>query len=194
MNATELWITIENLGFPTPSIQTKWIYILDYINSSLGNSEWTQLPNSGLTPTEQIVWDTYWETLKNIKFVYSSPDDVVFPDPPTISDLPPTSAQLASRERRKTAIITAWSIPDWALYTQAEALTWGTDNIATPLANARTNLPATLTLATARAAFVVLLNILDKMWALQKANMQMTLALRDWTMSDLPDRQGSQFR
>jgi hypothetical protein len=90
--------------------------------------------------------------------------------------------------RRKISRFTARAIPSWALWTQAEADAWATTNIATPLASARTSLPATLTLATARAAFVVLLNILDKMWILQKANAQMTLALRDAQFPDLPER------
>jgi len=94
----------------------------------------------------------------------------------------------AQQARKANAAKTARAIPSWATWTQAEADAWATTNIATPLANARTSLPATLTLATARAAFVVLLNILDKMWALQKANAQMTLALRDEIWPDLPER------
>lgn len=90
--------------------------------------------------------------------------------------------------RKLNAAKTARAIPSWATWTQAEAEAWATTNIATPLATARTSLPATLTLATARAAFVVLLNILDKMWALQKANVQMTLAIRDEIWPDLPER------
>jgi hypothetical protein len=102
--------------------------------------------------------------------------------------LPITTAELAAIERGIQASKTARAIPSWALWTQNEADAWATTNIATPLANARTSLPATLTLATARAAFVVLLNILDKMWILQKANAQMTLAIRDHVWPDLPER------
>jgi hypothetical protein len=98
----------------------------------------------------------------------------------------PTS--IVMRTRKKQAWQTAKAIPSWATWTQAEADAWATTNIATPLATARTSLPATLTLATARAAFVVLLNILDKMWQLQKANAQMTLAIRDEIWPDLPER------
>ena len=94
----------------------------------------------------------------------------------------------AQAARKTNAAKTARAIPSWATWTQAEADAWATTNIATPLATARTSLPATLTLATARAAFVVLLNILDKMWQLQKANAQMTLALRDEIWPDLSER------
>lgn len=97
-------------------------------------------------------------------------------------------ASIVGRTRKAQARKTARAIPSWATWTQAEADAWATTNIATPLANARTSLPATLTLATARAAFVVLLNILDKMWQLQKANAQMTLTIRDEIWPDLPDR------
>jgi hypothetical protein len=96
--------------------------------------------------------------------------------------------RISQRARLAQASKTARAIPSWALWTQAEAEAWVNTNIATPLASARTNLPATLTLATARAAFVVLLGILDKMWVLQKANMQMTLSFRDEIWPDLPER------
>ena len=95
-------------------------------------------------------------------------------------------SQASARARLRQSRITAKAIPSWATWTQAEANTWGQTNIGTPLATARTSLPATLTLATARAAFVVILNILDQMWILQQANAQMTLALRDAQWPDLP--------
>ena len=90
-------------------------------------------------------------------------------------------AQLRKNQARKTAR----TIPSWALWTQAEADAWATTNIATPLASARASLPATLTLATARLAFIAVLNILDAMYVLMKANSQMTLALRDAQWPDL---------
>jgi hypothetical protein len=95
-------------------------------------------------------------------------------------------AGIPARARLAQSRITAKAIPNWATWTQAEANTWGQTNIGTPLATARTSLPVTLTLATARAAFVVILNILDQMWILQQANAQMTLALRDAQWPDLP--------
>ena len=54
----------------------------------------------------------------------------------------------AQQARKTNAAKTARAIPAWATWTQAEADAWATTNIATPLANARTSLPATLTLAT----------------------------------------------
>lgn len=120
--------------------------------------------------------------------------DLICPSLPNLTDadlldcIVDVNAIAASEARKAQASKTARAIPSRATWTQAEADAWATTNIATPLANARTSLPATLTLATARAAFVVLLNILDKMWQLQKANAQMTLALRDEVWPDLPER------
>jgi hypothetical protein len=95
-------------------------------------------------------------------------------------------AGIPARARLAQSRITAKAIPNWATFSQSQANTWGQTNIGTPLATARTSLPVTLTLATARAAFVVILNILDQMWILQQANAQMTLALRDAQWPDLP--------
>jgi hypothetical protein len=79
------------------------------------------------------------------------------------------------------------AIPGWATWTETQTLAWGETNIGTPLANARTSLPTTLTLATARAAFVVLLGILDQMWIMQKSMARMLLALRDETWPGLSE-------
>ena len=149
-------------------------------------SNWTQLPDAVLSPSEKSAWQTYRETMQELEFAFASPDLVIFPDPPTVTSTPQTPAIVSARARLKAARITAKAIPSWATWTQAEANTWGQTNIGTPLATARTSLPATLTLATARAAFVVILNILDQMWILQQANAQMTLALRDAQWPDLP--------
>ena len=71
------------------------------------------------------------------------------------------------------------AIPNWATHTQAEALAWGTTNIGTPLSTARSSLPGTLTLATAKTAILNILNVLDKMYTLQVAIIRMLIALRN---------------
>ena len=164
----------------------KWEEIKYQRNLLIQKSNWTQLPDAILSPAEKVAWQTYRDALLNLEFTFATPDLVVYPDPPTVTSTPQTPAIVSARARLKAARITAKAIPSWATWTQAEANTWGQTNIGTPLATARTSLPATLTLATARAAFVVILNILDQMWILQQANAQMTLALRDAQWPDLP--------
>lgn len=73
------------------------------------------------------------------------------------------------------------NIPGWATWTAAQAQDWGNTNIGTPLSTARASLPASLTLATTRTAFVWLLNILDQMWTLQQALGRAVIALRNKT-------------
>lgn len=177
---------IKDYNDMTPT--EKWEEIKYQRDLLIKKSDWIQLPDAILTPTEKTAWNTYRETLQGLEFAYTNPDLVIFPDSPTVISTPQTASIIAAKARMAQASKTARAIPSWATWTQAEAEAWATTNIATPLANARTSLPATLTLATARAAFVVLLNILDKMWQLQKANAQMTLAIRDEIWPDLPER------
>lgn len=79
------------------------------------------------------------------------------------------------------------NIPSWALYSETEGLAWIQTNIGTPLTNGRTNLPATLTLATTRAAFIAILDILDKMLILMIALTRIAVALRDKNWPDIPE-------
>ena len=90
--------------------------------------------------------------------------------------------------REYMARINASEIPSWSAWDKTTANAWVETNIRIPLTNGRANLPATLTLATALAAFVVLLNILDQMLILQWATVRMVLALRDKTWPDLADK------
>lgn len=173
---------------PDLSVENKWEIIINRRNHMLEQSAWTQLSDAVIAPNEKIAWRIYREALQNIEYSFLVPDDVVFPNPPTVTSTPQTASIVAAKARQAQASKVARAIPSWATWTQTEAEAWATTNIATPLATARTSLPATLTLATVRAAFVVLLNILDKIWALQKANAQMTLAIRDEVWSDLPER------
>jgi hypothetical protein len=180
------WWYVKNINEPL-DIQ-KIEIIKAYRDELLASTNWTQLSDAILLPSEKIAWTAYRDTLQSIDFTVINLDAFIFPDPPAVTSTSQTASIIAAKARLAQASKTARGIPSWALWTQAEADTWATLNIATPLASARTSLPATLTLATARAAFVVLLNILDKMWILQKANAQMTLAIRDEIWPDLPER------
>lgn len=71
------------------------------------------------------------------------------------------------------------NIPQWAAWTGAQALEWGQTNIGTPLSTARASLPASLTLATTRTAFLWMLNILDAMWTAHQAEVRMLIAIRN---------------
>jgi hypothetical protein len=102
-----------------------------------------------------------------------------------LAEEPQLTALATAYLRQLSARDSAKNIPNWAAWSEAEAQTWGNTNIGTPLANARSSLPATLTLATARAAFVVLLNILDSMWVLLWALTRMVLALRNAQWPDI---------
>lgn len=89
------------------------------------------------------------------------------------------------RYRVRKARLNAAAIPNWATWTEAQAQTWGMANIGQPLIDGRANLPASLTLATARAAILQIITILDAMWAMQWAMARMIIALRDdrWDLS-----------
>jgi hypothetical protein len=97
-----------------------------------------------------------------------------------------TAGELSTISRLSAAKQSAKNIPSWATWTEAQAQTWGATNIGTPLTTGRSALPATLTLATARMAIIMLLNILDQMWAMQWALARMVIAMRDKIWPDLP--------
>jgi len=161
-------------AIPSPEIMRKAT-----INFMLAESAWTQLPDNYLSQAESDIWNEYRELLQAALIDPNTP----IPDTPAVSNSPLTVEQLAARARRKAARGIVVVIPGWATWTPEEADAWGNSNIGIPLTNARATLPTTLTLATARASFVVLLGILDKMWAMQQAMAKMLIALRDHNFS-----------
>lgn len=102
---------------------------------------------------------------------------------------PPSALELARRARYASAKVNAAAIPDWAIWTESQAQTWGNTNIGTPLTTARTSLTAmsTLNLTTFKSAMTIVLNILDAMWVMLWALTRMTIALRDAQWPDLPE-------
>lgn len=107
-------------------------------------------------------------------------------DMKTLLSITITVSEAATLSRLTLAKSHAQAIPSWATWTEAQAQTWGATNIGTPLSTGRSALPATLTLATVRTAIIMLLNILDKMWAMQWALARMVIAIRDRMWPDLP--------
>lgn len=92
---------------------------------------------------------------------------------PTDHDLNDSLALVLSSEAAIKAI------PAWATYTEAQALQWITSNIGTPLANGRTNLPATITLGNIRPVLIGFLDILDKILVAIIAMTKLIVAIRD---------------
>jgi len=77
MQASVLFHVINN-----PSKEAKWYLIKQYITNLLSQCDWTQLSDSGLSLSQQVMWMEYRQTLKDIDTTYQNPDDVVFPDAP----------------------------------------------------------------------------------------------------------------
>lgn len=94
----------------------------------------------------------------------------------------------AALTRQTNARANAKAIPSWSSWTETETLTWIDTNIGQPLVTGRANLPATLTLATARAAIVTLIGIMDKMLIVLIALARMVVAMRNQIWPDLQDK------
>ena len=73
----------------------------------------------------------------------------------------------------------AKAIPNWATWTEAEALVWEQTNIGNRITTARNTLPATLTLATTRTAILGLITIFDNIQLLLVALIRLVIALRN---------------
>jgi hypothetical protein len=63
---------------PTP---ITWDVIRDTRNFLLKESDYTQLPD--FTLVTKTVWTTYRQTLRDIPQTYATPDEVIWPTPPT---------------------------------------------------------------------------------------------------------------
>jgi hypothetical protein len=100
----------------------------------------------------------------------------------------PTSEEIAAEERGANARASAKAIPEWASWSEAQALTWIQTNIGTPLTTGKANLPATLTLVTARKAIVDIISILEKILVVLISISRMVIALRNAQWKDLQDR------
>jgi hypothetical protein len=72
-----LWISYSDI-----SPENKWVLIAQYCNELLSRCDWTQIPDSGLSFTQQTNWLDYRQALKEVKETFVNPDDVKLPEPP----------------------------------------------------------------------------------------------------------------
>ena len=92
---------------------------------------------------------------------------------------PPTQEEISAYQAFVNARINAKAIPNWATWSENEALEWADTNIGTPLSTGRANLPAQLSLATTRMVFLALFDILDQFYIALVAIIRMVIALRN---------------
>ena len=86
-NLTETIITsLCNFGTPDdpriPSDEEKWAAIQRVASDLLKISDWTQLPDSGLSVSKQFEWQAYRDDLRSLQDDFQTPDSVVFPTQP----------------------------------------------------------------------------------------------------------------
>lgn len=60
----------------------KWDVIENICNIKLKDCDWTQLPDSGITLSGQIVWDEYRLALMELVDRAQDPDAVIYPTEP----------------------------------------------------------------------------------------------------------------
>jgi len=69
-------------AYPDLPDETKWGLIETYCVQLLSRCTWTQMPDSGLTFTQQSAWLDYRQALKEVKETYANPDEAVIPSLP----------------------------------------------------------------------------------------------------------------
>lgn len=62
--------------------EKKWIYVRMVRNQKLYQSDWTQLPDSPLSPEKVDAWKVYRQILRDITNTELSPYEIVFPSEP----------------------------------------------------------------------------------------------------------------
>ncbi len=60
----------------------KWEIIIHNIGALISSSNWTQLPDSGLSILKRLEWQAYRDALRSIQDEFTNPDDVIFPTEP----------------------------------------------------------------------------------------------------------------
>jgi len=63
-------------------ILNKWNLIEQYAKELFERSNWTQLPDSGLSISKRLEWQAYRDTLRSIQDDFPTPDDVILPTEP----------------------------------------------------------------------------------------------------------------
>ncbi|HAS6077964.1 TPA: hypothetical protein I7141_18985 [Vibrio vulnificus] len=62
----------------------KWIEIRKYRDYLIAKTDWTQMPDAPLSGEKKSEFATYRQALRDIPQNVGNPDDVVYPDKPTI--------------------------------------------------------------------------------------------------------------
>lgn len=95
--------------------------------------------------------------------------------------------RILARQRKEQAKLNAKNIPEWASWSEDEALQWLLVNIGTPL---ETNIPPhPMTTQQIRNAIVLIVNTMKKQYEAEKAMARMIIAIRNELWSDLPDEE-----
>ena len=94
-----------------------------------------------------------------------------------------TQGELDDVQKEKQSKLNAQNIPNWATYTEAEALAWMQTNIGTPLATVIP--PNPMTVQQIRAVLVVLQNTMNSQYQAEQSMARMIIALRDKTWPNL---------
>ena len=50
----------------------------------LTKTDWTQLPDSGLSPTKKLQWKTYRQRIRDLTKTFNKPENVVWPRRPSV--------------------------------------------------------------------------------------------------------------
>lgn len=72
----------EARGSAQPPALT-WNDIRGIRSIRLQQCDWTQIPDADLTTTERDAWATYRQALRDLPETYETPQEVIWPTPPT---------------------------------------------------------------------------------------------------------------
>lgn len=62
----------------------KWEQVRNKRDYLMSQTDWTQIPDAPLTADKKQAYSNYRQSLRDIPQTYSDPDDVVWPEKPTI--------------------------------------------------------------------------------------------------------------
>ncbi len=82
MNVSELWSEYPIHKIRPFTEEEKWSIIKKYCHTLIVESDYTQLPDSGLSISKRMEWQIYRENLLSVQDDFSTPEDVIFPIEP----------------------------------------------------------------------------------------------------------------
>lgn len=74
------------LNVDTNSDSEKWAAVKIIRNQLLKDCDWTQLPDAVMSIEEKTAWQEYRQALRDLPQAFNSPDDVMFPSQPEVSN------------------------------------------------------------------------------------------------------------